>query len=324
MKVGRAQAVVYLFAVGWFAVGYSNCMPSVVGQETPLKSEAIGNEQVAESNGKVQPQATTEILAAVASYMQAFNQRDLQTLQDLWTEDGIYTHGTTGDRVRGRKMIADQIAEIFESQDNPHLALSSDTVELISPGVALERGMAVVTRGQQTSESRYSVVYVNRDGKWLIDRVTEEDLPSVAPSHHDHLRVLEWMIGDWSDRSDHSHLEMSCDWTSKQNYLSRTFKLTHEDGSVSSGLQLIGWDAKREEIRSWLFDSDGGFVSGIWEQRDQVWVVSAVATLADGSSGSFTSLLRPLEEGAYAWQKINRVHDGRLLPNLEEVIVRRR
>jgi hypothetical protein len=48
-----------------------------------------------------------------------------------------------------------------------------------------------------------------------------------------------------------------------------------------------------------------------------------VATLADGGSGSFASVFRPLEDGRYAWQKINRVVDGQLLPNVDEVIIKR-
>ncbi|MGI9471010.1 MAG: YybH family protein [Rubripirellula sp.] len=310
-------------AACWIAVWCISCLTPAVGQEAS-PADATGSEALAADDPIGQERAKKEILAAAASYVQAFNQRDAETLQAFWTKDGVYTSRATGERVLGRESIADEFAEIFADDDGPKLALTTDSVELISPGVALERGRAVVTQGEDVKESRYDVVYVQRDGKWLIDRVTEEPIVPPAPSHYEQLQGLEWMIGDWSDQGEDFQLEVSCDWTRQRNFISRTFKLKRDDGSVSSGLQLIGWDARREEIRSWLFDSDGGVVTGAWELRDDRWFVVSVATLADGSSGSFTSLFRPLEDGSYAWQKINRVHDGRLLPNIDEVIVRRR
>ena len=117
---------------------------------------------------------------------------------------------------------------------------------------------------------------------------------------------------------------MECKWTTNQNYLSRTYSVSSEEGVTSSGLQIIGWDPKNEQIRSWLFDSNGGFVSGEWSKRDDGWAVQSVVTLPDGASGSFTSLFRPTEDGDYRRQKLNRVLDGQLLPNLDEVIVRRK
>ena len=46
--------------------------------------------------------------------------------------------------------------------------------------------------------------------------------------------------------------------------------------------------------------------------------------LPDGASGSFTSIFRPTDDGNYTWQKINRVLDGRLLPNINEIVVQRK
>jgi hypothetical protein len=116
---------------------------------------------------------------------------------------------------------------------------------------------------------------------------------------------------------------MTCDWTANRNFISRRFKATGEAGVLTSGLQIIGWDAKDKTIRSWLFDSDGGVVTGTWLPRDEAWHVQSVATLADGSSASFTSVFTPLEDGNYLWSRINQVVDGQLLPNVEEVLVRR-
>ncbi len=93
---------------------------------------------------------------------------------------------------------------------------------------------------------------------------------------------------------------------SKQNFIASQYKIT-EDAVESSGLQVIGWDAKDKKIKSWLFDSDGGVVTGTWNKRDDGWSVSSVATLGGGESGSFTGILRLKDDGSFSWEKINQV-----------------
>ena len=269
--------------------------------------------------------ATEEIRAAVEAYVAAFNSQDVDALGKMWTSEGVYTARTSGQRILGRESIAAQFKTILsENGTAPKLAVQTTSVEFISPRVALERGTAVVMRGEdEPSETVYTAVYVKDDDKWLIDRITEEEIV-VPASNYEYLKGLEWMIGQWVDAGEGFTIEMDCDWTTKQNYISRKYSVSSDEGFESSGLQIIGWDAKQNTIRSWLFDSDGGFVSGTWTQRDKKWVVQSVATLADGSSGSFTSIFEPQDDGSYTWQKINRVIDGKLLPNIDEVIIQRK
>jgi uncharacterized protein (TIGR02246 family) len=270
-----------------------------------------------------QKRASEEIAVAVAAYAKAFNDRDVETLQSLWTKDGVYSSRSTGERILGRESIAGQFADIFADDAAPQLALVTESVNLISPGVALERGRAIVTRGDRSEESLYRVVFVNRDGKWLIDRVEETAAHETPPSQYEHLRKLEWMVGAWIDQGEGFSLDISCEWTRNKNFLARKFKLSNSDGTSSSGLQLIGWDAKEKQIRSWLFDSDGTVVTGKWLEKDGTWYVPSVATLADGTTGSFTSVFEP-EANSYGWKKIHRVQDGRLLPNVDWVRVQQK
>lgn len=264
----------------------------------------------------------TRIEAAVESYVAAFNERDVQKLASHWSPEGVYTSRTTGEQVIGREAIQAELAVMLSSDEVPTLAVATESIEFISPNVALERGIATVTdEDKQVSETKYSVVYVKHNGKWLIDHVNEVEL-SLSASQYEHLQGLEPIVGEWLHDGEAYTVEVACRWTKNQNYLSRTFKLINkESGEVeSTGLQMIGWDPKAKEIHSWLFDSDGGFVSGTWSERDGTWVVASVATLPDGGSGSFTTILRPFEDGSLGWQKINQVVDGQLLPNIDEIV----
>ncbi|MEM9660453.1 MAG: DUF4440 domain-containing protein, partial [Planctomycetota bacterium] len=203
------------------------------------------------------------------------------------------------------------------------LAVDTESIEFISPNVALERGAATVTHApDDVQRSKYRAIYVRRNGEWLIDRVTEEAIVG-SVSNYEKLKGLEWLIGDWVNQTNDLRIEITCQWTKNQNFISRRFTVASGDEIESSGLQVIGWDAKRGEIRSWLFDSDGGFVEGVWSPRDDRWVVQATATLADGGAGSFTAVFRSIDDGVHEWRKVNRVLDGELLPGIDAVVFER-
>ncbi len=268
--------------------------------------------------------ATAKIEAAIQSYLAAFNARDVAKLVSHWSPEGVYISRTSGEQVVGREALTEEFTAIFAGDSVPKLAATTESIDFISPNVALERGTATVTCAEDdVVETNYSVVYVKRDGIWLIDRVTEDEIV-VQPSNYQQLKDLEWLVGEWVDEGDGITIEIDCKWTRNQNYLSRSYTVSNEEEVESSGLQIIGWDPQQKQIRSWLFDSDGGFISGTWNKRDDRWIVQSVATLADGGSGSFTAIFRPLEDGNYTWQKVNQVVDGKLLPNLDEILVQRK
>lgn len=268
---------------------------------------------------------TAKLEAAIQSYVAAFNAKDASILTAHWSNDGVYTSRSTGEQSVGRAAMAESFKELFASENVPRLAVKTDSIEFISPNVALEKGTATVAHSEtDVVETKYNVVYVKQDGNWLIDRVTEDEIVR-EESHFDELKNLEWLIGDWSVAGDGFRVEFSCQWTTKQNFISRKFTVYGEEDEVqSSGLQVIGWDGKAKSIRSWLFDSDGGVVVGKWSPRDDGWAIQSVATLADGGTGSFTSILRNRDETSYSWEKINRVIDGKLLPNIDEIVVQRK
>ncbi|TWU40945.1 YybH family protein [Novipirellula artificiosorum] len=269
--------------------------------------------------------ARAEIAAAAQSYLSAYNSRDVAKLVSHWSPDGVYISRTSGDQVVGREAMTEEFTSVFADGNAPKLTATTESIDFVSPNVAVEHGTATVTRSEgDLIETNYSIVYVKRDGVWLIDRVTEDEI-LVQSSHYEQLKNLEWLVGSWVDAGDDGvTIELNCQWTKNQNYLSRTYTVVNQQEVESTGLQIIGWDPKEKEVRSWLFDSNGGFIRGTWNQRGDRWIVQSVATLADGATGSFTSVFRPTEDGNYSWQKINQVVAGEILPNLDEVIVRRK
>jgi hypothetical protein len=179
----------------------------------------------------------------------------------------------------------------------------------------------VIQPDAEPAKSNYSAVYVRRDGKWLIDRVSEEEELPTAPSHYEQLKDLEWLVGNWVDHGGGEVITTECKWTRNQNFLVRSFTASIEGHVDITGMQFVGWDPARKQIRSWVFDSDGGLAEGVWTRNDGRWLVKTNATLPDGKTASSTSVLRPLGEHTFGWQKVNRVVAGEILPNVDEVVI---
>jgi uncharacterized protein (TIGR02246 family) len=263
------------------------------------------------------------IRKTVASYVEAFNKHDAKALADHWSPDAVYLNRSTGEEVVGRAAIAEQFAALFKEQPAVKLEVSVASVQFVSPNVAVERGTAkLIGPNSEPEEIEYSAVDVKRDGQWLFDRVTDKT-KEVAPSHYEQLKVLEWMVGTWTADTDNADVELECNWTKNQNFLTRAFKITIGDESFS-GMQIIGWDAAAKGIRSWTFDSNGTFAEATWQQRGGTWFLRNRGTLPDGRTASMINVMKQVDQNSFTWQTIERTAGDELLPNIDEILIVRK
>ena len=258
---------------------------------------------------------------AVASYTAAFNARDAKALAAHWSPEAVYVNPLTGTQVEGREAIEKEFAAILSEEKDSKLAVEVESIQFISPSVAVENGVAnIISDDGEPQKSTYSAIHVKRDGKWFLDRVTEEDVPVVVSSY-EKLKELEWLIGTWIDSDDQGQIQTTCAWTKNKNFITRQFKVSVGEYVEMSGLQIIGWDESAKQIRSWVFDSDGGFAEGRWTNKDDRWYVTQSGTLADGRKSSSVNVINPVDDNQFKWQSIDRTVGGQLLPNIDEVVV---
>ena len=259
------------------------------------------------------------IRKAVESYVATFNQGDAKALAAMWAPEAVYTNPLSGEQVVGREAIEKQFADIFAEAKGVKLEAKTDSVRFVSPNVAVEQGTAKVIRPDQApEESEYTAVYVKREGQWLLDRVTEEDVP-VVTSHYEQLKDLQWMIGRWVDQDDEATVVTECNWAKNNNFITRSFTIQIRDQIDMAGMQIIGWDPSTKQIRSWVFDSDGGFGQATWKKKDNRWYIQQNGVLPDGRKSSAVNIITRLDDNTCTLQAVNRMVDGELLPNVEEV-----
>jgi len=258
---------------------------------------------------------------AIASYTAAFNAGDAKALATHWSSEAVYVNPLTGGQVEGREAIAKEFEAILAELKDTKLAVDVESIRFISPRVAVENGVAkLISADGQPQESSYTAIHVKEDGKWFLDRVTEEDVPVVL-SHYEQLKELEWMIGTWVDSDDQGQVETTGQWTRNKNFITRSFTVSIQDRIDMTGMQLIGWDPAAKQIRSWVFDSDGGFAEGRWTKKENRWYITTTGTLSDGAKASWVNVITFVDDDQFKWQSVNRTVDGELLPNIDEVVV---
>jgi uncharacterized protein (TIGR02246 family) len=282
------------------------------------EEEAAATEVVADDTTQADEAA---IRQAIASYTESFNKGDAPGLAAHWSELGQFVT-PAGQTIKGRKQLEADFAAYFKESANAKLELNNTVVRLLSPSVAIETGQArVIAPDREPNETQYEAIHVRTAEGWKIDSLSEQESASPPPSHYDKLQDLEWMIGRWVDADEDLSIETSCRWTRNQNFIVRSFKVIEADRVDFEGTQIIGWDPNSQAIRSWMFDSDGGFGVGRWSSNGNRWTVNALSVLPDGRRASATTLYDIVDSNTVRFQAIGRQVDGELLPNIGPVEV---
>ncbi|MFO0868711.1 MAG: SgcJ/EcaC family oxidoreductase [Pirellulales bacterium] len=262
------------------------------------------------------------IRASITSYVAAYNRGDAKAVASHWSENAVWV-SPAGQKVQGRAAIEQALTAMFAELKGTKLEIAEPSIRLVTPDVALEEGEVLVLRPEEEPQgASYIAVHVKKDGKWHLDSVRETELPTEAFSR-DGLDQLDWLVGEWVDSGAGSTVETKVAWTKNGTFLTMSFRVVTSEDDDLEGTQIIGWDPTSRSIRSWLFDSDGGFGEGTWTRDGKRWVVQATQTLADGRRTSSTNIYQREDDNSYTWQSTERRVDGVAMPDIKPVKVQR-
>lgn len=257
----------------------------------------------------------------VQSNQDAYNQQDAAKLSAQFASDATYTNPQTGDSAEGKEAIEKLFREKFAEGKKRHLEFAITSIEFPNPDEAIENGvMRVTIEDQPAQEMAYETDYVKENGKWLIKEINEIELQK-APSNFEHLKELAWLIGKWEDADDNIDILFDNQWDKNKNFIIQNFTMKILEKDDLQGKQIIGWDPVKEVVRSWIFDSDGGFGEGTWEKTDKSWYSTMRFTLGDGRVASSTNIYTPVDEHSYTFASVDREVDGEVLPDMDPVTV---
>jgi len=268
-----------------------------------------------------------------AKYEKAFNAGDAKGIGALWKSDGEFI-GPLGDRIVGREAIEKLFQDFFSR--NPGEKLSIKVLSLKEE----EEGRVVVAEIMpevsppppgNLGPNKATIVLIRSGENWLIEGVKEK--PNV-PASYEHLKDLDWIVGSWStqapsgaesDTTSKVDIHSAYQWTANKSFLTRTFT-THIQQLELHGTEIIGWDPRAKAIRSWSFESTGGFTESSWK-RDQPdgkqWTIEMKGVLANGDTISSTTTLTKVDDNAITIQSHKRMRGGNPQPDISPLTLRR-
>lgn len=263
------------------------------------------------------------IRATVESYVAAYNRGDAQAVAAHWSDSGQWI-SPSGERFQGKQAIEKELAALFAANKGVRIEVLNPSIRLITPDAAIEEGTVRVIRpAAPPSDSTYLAIHVKKEGQWKLDSVRETDIPE-TPLPDSPLQELAWLVGEWVDQSPGATVAATVTWTKNKTFLCYTFKASAPGTEDLEGTQVIGWDPAARAIRSWMFDSDGGFGQGAWSKKGNDWVVNFSQVLPDGRKASATNIYTLRDANTFTWKSIGRQVDGQFQPNIEEVKVVRK
>lgn len=305
--------VTALFALACLSIARQVPAPK---EKSVAKAKPLGEGKSAD-----RPEDTKAIQALAESFARAYDQGDAKAIARLFTENATLTDESET-TVEGREAIEAHFAGAFKEQPGSKIKSEVASLRFLGTDAAKETGHTRILpdRGGTPESSRYTVIYVKRDGRWLHDSIEESAETMLNP--HERLMDLAWLVGEWVDEGDDGVVHTSCRWSENKNFLIREFTMRFAGEPVMRGTQRIGWDPVARQFKSWVFDDDGSSAEGYWERDgENCWVIKASGVVADGRSARATQVLTFVNKDILRWRSVDRAIGGRLIPDLREVVL---
>jgi uncharacterized protein (TIGR02246 family) len=263
------------------------------------------------------------IRATVDSFARAFQDKDAKTIAALFTEDGEAVDAEGG-TIQGRAALEEHYAARFAERPGDKIEPTIGSIKFLAPGIAREIGHTRVlpSDGGTPITARYTAIHIKRDGRWLIASVRE--LVDGEISHQERLKEIEWLVGDWVEETPDAVVTTSVAWTDNNNFLLRSFDVRVKGKPALTGTQRIGWDPLTKQIKSWVFDSRGGYGEGLWTRAGNQWVIKATGVRPDGRTATATQVLTFVNKDSLRWKSIDRTLGDEIIEQIDEIVMVRK
>jgi uncharacterized protein (TIGR02246 family) len=281
--------------------------------------------QAGQGDAKAPIGVEAEIRKANADYAAAMMAGDLDAVMAFWSADADYID-EAGTMTRGSDKIAALFRKALPELKGAKIAVKVHSLKFIRPEICLEDGTVEKTTATGNKESsRFAIVWTKAGVKLQISSVRDlptevNDLPSLASAQ---LKDLEWLVGDWVNEGAKAEVSLHVKWAANKAFLLMDYVVKREGIDPLEVSVRVGWDGHNGRIRSWVFDSQGGFGEGYWNKDGKRWIVGTSGVLPDGGTGGATNIYEFVNENSFIWRATDREVDGQPLADAEVKFVRK-
>ena len=266
-----------------------------------------------------------EIRKVTDAYIAALNRGDLKAILAFWAPDADYVD-ESGKMTRGRDAIVALFKKSLAELKGAKFKGRLHSLKSLHRDVVLEDGSVEIISADGTHTSnRYALAWVKSGGQWLISSARDlpaevNPLPCLA---YGQLKGLEWLVGQWANQTDRIDAQVSCRWFENKSFLILEYKVSRSGEEPMLVRLRVGWDPHNEMVRSWVYDSKGGFGEGFWERQGNRWVIGQSGILPDGGEGSATHTIEFVDHNTFIWRSKDREVDGQPMADSEVKFVRK-
>ena len=268
------------------------------------------------------PAASAEqsIRQAVAAYVDAFNRGDMAALASVWAPDAEYVN-ESGTVTKGRDSIVGLFKQYATNLKGTKLTLKVTSVRPLKGDIALQDGTSAYAKPDGTiDEGRFTAVWFKNDGKWQLRSVRDLPDDTDAASPTGRLKELQWMVGNWE--GGNGAVTVAVRWAVNQAFLHYEYKMKSGDTDMIV-VQLVGFDPLSNQIKSWMFDSQGGYGEGLWTRDGNSWTGQTAGVLPSGQTGTAINIIHYIDDDNCTFQVRDREVGGQPIPDAEIKLTRK-
>jgi len=252
---------------------------------------------------------------AAAALVAAMQAGDATALGNSWTDDAEYTDDT-GNPTKGRAAIVELYKPTLADYKTGKLTGKIDALRFLTPDVALMEGTIEFTPANGAADrNRFSATWTRKNNRWQI--ASARDLLEMEGELSDRgMEELKWLVGDWTADDKGTSIKLSVRPELDKKFLRMDFTIKAGSGEFRV-VQFAGFDPIEGILRTWTFDSRGGFGQGMWTRDASIWQGETDAVLPTGQYGSAVNFMRMSGPDSFVWQATEREVEGQPIPDAE-------
>jgi uncharacterized protein (TIGR02246 family) len=245
----------------------------------------------------------------IKANIQAFNNRDAAAIAANWTAEAEYIRND-GEPIRGRADIQKGYAEFFRTlKGKPTVEVQIDNLRFPSADTAVSEVTLRLKneQGELIGSNWRNTLLVREAGQWKVAMVQEWDRDT---SMDDSLKDLEWLIGTWRMATKDRDVTTTYEWDENKAFIRGKYSAKQGAKAAESGTQMFGRDNADGGIRSWIFQSDGGYGDGTWTREGKKWTVDFAGVTHDGKRLRATVIYMRVDANTFTWQSVQQTVDS--------------
>lgn len=287
--------------------------------------QAHWNEPKALAAFSSQQDKEKEVQAYLTEVAATFNKHDAKAVGTLFLPEGELVDAD-GNVLKTRAALEEHYGAIFKAKPQSQLAVTKETLRLISDNLAMFDGQALVKPSPQEPQrqTRFAAVLSKQGNQWYIASIRDlEDIENGTEAIKEKMQALNWLVGEWVQEGSNFSIHTKCRWSEDKMSLIQQFQIVGANLKELSGTQRISWDPATEKIKSWTHDTQGGYAEALWTRNGNGWIVKSTGTNSDGDACSMTMVYQQAGEGRIDLYSRDRIAGDEVMPDIAATLVRK-